>query len=90
MSACLLLVRLDPSNDLVHHYASMAYKGMQKLFAGLLIVVGIVLLCMYTLLLINGGRPYGGMFVVGMVDLVVGFVLLRRAKAPQANIDSSK
>ena len=59
----------------------MRNKKMQKIFAGLLIGVGIVLLCLYGLLMMNGGRPSAGMFIIGVVDLVVGAVLLRRARA---------
>jgi len=58
----------------------MTNKKMQKGFAVFLIVVGLVLLCLYGLLMMNGARPSGGMFVIGVVDLVVGSVLLRRAK----------
>ena len=59
----------------------MADKKMQKIFAVFLIVAGIVLLCLYGLLTMNRARPSGGMFIIGVVDLVVGAVLLRRARA---------
>jgi hypothetical protein len=59
----------------------MGNKKVQRIFAGLLIVVGIVLLCLYALLMMNGGGPSGGMFIIGVVDLVVGSVLLRRVRA---------
>jgi xanthosine utilization system XapX-like protein len=59
----------------------MTKTGMQKLFAGLLIVAGIVLLVMYAMLRVNKAGPSNGMFVIGLVDLFVGVVLLRRAMA---------
>lgn len=59
----------------------MTKTGMQKLFAGLLVVAGIVLLVMYAMLRVNKAGPSNGMLVVGLVDLFVGVVLLRRAMA---------
>lgn len=59
----------------------MTKSGTQKIFAGLLIAVGIVLLVMYLVLRGNNGDPSRGMLVVGLVDLVVGAVLLRRARS---------
>jgi len=58
----------------------MAKRRAQKIFAVFLIVVGIVLLGMYALLVAGRGRPSAGMLVVGIVDLVVGFVLFGRAR----------
>lgn len=59
----------------------MTKTGMQKLFAGLMVVAGIVLLVMYAMLWVNKATPSIGMLVVGLVDLVVGVVLMRRALA---------
>jgi hypothetical protein len=73
--------RLDASNNFVHDYPTMTKTGMQKLFAGLLVVAGIVLLVMYAMLRVNKAGPSNGMLVVGLVDLFVGVVLLRRAMA---------
>jgi uncharacterized membrane protein HdeD (DUF308 family) len=57
----------------------MTKSGTQKIFAGLLIAVGIVLLVMYLVLRTNKGSASSGMFIVGIVDVVVGALLLRRA-----------
>jgi hypothetical protein len=58
----------------------MANIGARKIVFILMVLAGVVLLLMYAILRLNGGRPSGGMLVVGMVDLVVGLVLLRRLK----------
>ncbi|HEX8472930.1 MAG TPA: hypothetical protein VF666_02770 [Pyrinomonadaceae bacterium] len=58
----------------------MANIGARKIFFILMVAAGIVLLGMYAILKVNGGRPSSGMLVVGVVDLVVGLVLLRRLK----------
>jgi hypothetical protein len=44
-----------------------------------ILIIGVVLLLMYAVLAFGGGRPSIGMLVVGIVDLAVGLVLLRRA-----------
>ena len=72
---------LDAADNFVHDYRTMTKTGMQKLFAGLLVVAGIVLLVMYAMLRVNKAGPSNGMLVVGLVDLFVGVVLLRRAMA---------
>ena len=58
----------------------MAKPKAQKLFAGFLIAVGIILVCLYVVLVAGRGRPSAGMLIIGIVDLVVGFVLLGRAR----------
>lgn len=57
----------------------MGKNGARKPLAIVIIVFGVVLLLMYAVLMFGGGRPSAGMLVVGLVDLFVGSVLLRRA-----------
>ena len=59
----------------------MAQKQTRKLLPMLLIGAGVILLGMYVLLLVNGGKPSIGMLIVGIVDLLVGMILSGRAKA---------
>jgi hypothetical protein len=66
----------------------MAKKETQKIMSGLMIVVGVILIGMYAVLAMNRARPSSGMLVVGIVDLLVGAVLLRRARA--ASFESSR
>jgi hypothetical protein len=60
---------------------TMTESGIQKIFAGILIAVGVVVLGMYLVIGANDGKPSSGMLVVGVVDIVVGAVLFRRARA---------
>lgn len=62
----------------------MARARIGKPFALAIIAFGVVLLLMYGGLTLAGGRPSLGMFVVGLSDLTVGIILLRRAKAAGA------
>ena len=57
----------------------MGRTGARKPLAIFIIAFGVVLLLMYAVLVFGGGRPSGGMLVVGLVDVGVGVVLLRRA-----------
>ena len=57
----------------------MGKIGARKPLAIFIIAFGVVLLLMYAVLAFGGGRPSGGMLVVGLVDVGVGVVLLRRA-----------
>ena len=57
----------------------MAKIGARKTLAVFVLAFGVVLLLLYAVLLFGGGRPSGGMLVVGLVDLFVGAVLLKRA-----------
>ncbi len=57
----------------------MGKIGARKPLAIIILVIGVVLLLMYAVLALSGGRPSGGMLVVGLVDVGVGVVLLRRA-----------
>lgn len=59
----------------------MAKSEKQKILAGVLIAVGVVLLGMYLVLGANDGKPSNGMLVVGLVDIIVGAVLFGRARA---------
>ncbi len=59
----------------------MGRTGTRKPLAIFILVIGVVLLLMYAVLAFGGGRPSVGMLVVGIVDLTVGLVLLRRAAA---------
>ena len=59
----------------------MAKIGTQKLFPIFLIAIGIVLLGMYAVLAAAKSKPSAGMLIIGAVDLMVGIVLLRRAKS---------
>jgi len=61
----------------------MTKSSTQKFFAGLLIVVGVVLLAMFAVIRASRGNPSNGMLVVGLVDLIVGIVLLKRANSMQ-------
>lgn len=54
--------------------------GARKILAIVVLAFGVVLLLMYAVLAFGGGRPSGGMLVVGLVDVSVGVVLLRRAR----------
>jgi uncharacterized protein (DUF983 family) len=58
----------------------VAKNNAQKTIGGIMLVIGFILLGMYLLLLLNGARPSAGMLIIGIVDLVVGLTLLRRAK----------
>jgi hypothetical protein len=63
--------------------SGMGKIGARKPLAIIILAVGVVLLLMYAVLFFGGGRPSGGMLVVGLVDVGVGVVLLRRAmRAP--------
>ncbi len=57
----------------------MGKMGARRPLAVFIIAFGVVLLLMYAVLAFGGGRPSGGMLVVGLVDVTVGVVLLRRA-----------
>jgi hypothetical protein len=57
----------------------MGKIGARKPLAIIILVIGVVLVLMYAVLAFGGGRPSAGMLVVGLSDLVVGTVLLRRA-----------
>lgn len=57
----------------------MGKTGTRKTLAIFILAIGVVLLLMYAVLAFGGGRPSGGMLVVGLVDVGVGVVLLRRA-----------
>lgn len=57
----------------------MSKPGTRKPIAIIILVIGVVLLLMYAVLAFGGGRPSPGMLVVGLVDVGVGVVLLRRA-----------
>lgn len=58
----------------------MGKVGARKPLAIFIVAFGVVLLLMYAVLAFGGGRPSVGMLVVGLVDVVVGVVLLRRAR----------
>jgi hypothetical protein len=62
----------------------MAKNKINKPLAVLMVVIGVVLLGMYVVMMMSGGKPSIGMLVVGLVDLFVGIVLLGRAKSPGA------
>ena len=57
----------------------MGKTGARKPLAIFILVIGVVLLLMYAVLFFGGGRPSVGMLIVGLVDVGVGVVLLRRA-----------
>jgi hypothetical protein len=57
----------------------MGKNGARKPLAIIILVIGAILLLMYAVLAFGGGRPSIGMLIVGVVDVVVGAVLLRRA-----------
>ena len=57
----------------------MGKTGARKPLAIIILVIGVILLLMYAVLAFGGGRPSPGMLVVGLVDLFVGSVLLRRS-----------
>ena len=57
----------------------MSKAGSRKFIAIFMVIIGIILLGMYAVLFFFGGRPSAGILTVGLVDLGVGVVLLRRA-----------
>ena len=57
----------------------MGKTGARKPLAIFILAIGVVLLLMYAVLFFGGGRPSSGMLIVGLVDVGVGVVLLRRA-----------